>query len=283
EEWRDAHAAIAEAEYRLDPQRIASLVAALHGHAQAQAKGRGRKPSGDLRHPVPRDYVESTTAAQRALYEASRDRALATVRAIENGDVVDVRYSLTPQNHTTSSYEAEGRLVHNRNAETDAALDELFSRPRLILRGEEEEAERRQTESRRFFAEEMAKIENMDDAQVTEYLRECGVTPEQPVLYRGKTPETMEEYTAGLRYREKGKKIAAKAAKDQAIKARTAARRAAEEADPVSAATSKAAKASEKANDRQKNRRANETPEQTAVRRANDAAAKKAKRAAAKV
>jgi hypothetical protein len=232
---------------------------------------------------VHRDYVETTTAAQRALYEADRDRALATVRAIENGEVVDVRCSFTSQRGTTSSYDAEGRLVHNRNAEAETALDELFNRPRLILRGEDEEAERRKAETRRFFAEEMTRIENMDDAQVSEYLRDCGVTPEQPVLYRGRTPETMEEYTAALRYRDKGKKIAAKAAMVEATKARTAARRAAEEADPVSTAAAKAAKAREKANDRQKNRRANETSQQAAVRRANDAAAKKAKRAAAKV
>lgn len=283
EEWRNAHAAIAEAEYRLDPQRIASCVAALQKYDQACAQGRGRKPSGDLRHPVPRDYVETTTVALRTKYMASRDRALATVRAIENGDVVSVRYCFPLQRRTTSSYDAEGPMVHDGNAEAEAALDEVFNRPRLILRGEDEDAERRKAETRRFYAEEMAKIENMDDAQFTEYLRDCGATPEPPVLYRGKAPETMEEYTAALRYRDKGKKIAAKAAKDEATKARTAARRAAEEADAVSTAAAKAAKATAKSNDRQKNRRANETTEQAAVRRAKDAAAKKARRVATKV
>lgn len=185
EEWRNAHAAIAEAEYGLDPQRIATTVAALHKYDQACADGRGRKPSGDLRHPVPRDYIETTTAAWRARYEARRDRALATIRAIENGDVVGVRFSFTSQQRTTSSYDAEGRLVHDCNAEAGAALDELFDRPQLILRGEDEEAKRRSAETRRLLKEEMARIENMDDAQVSEYLRDCGVTPEPPVLYRG--------------------------------------------------------------------------------------------------
>lgn len=280
--WREVHAAIARAKYCLDPQRIASTVATLHKYAQTEAEGRGRKPSGDLRHPVPRDYVETTTAAERARYEADRDRALGTLRALENGDVVDVRGSLAPSRGTADFYDAGGQLAPNWQSEAEAALDELFGNPRLILRGGAEEAERRTAESRRFVDEEMAKIESMDDTQFTRYLQDCGVTPEPPALYLGEVPQTMEEYVAALRYREKAKKIAAKAAKDAATKARTADRRAAEERDPVNTAAAKAAKARAKANDRQKNRRANETPEQTAIRRANDAAAKKARRVAAK-
>lgn len=281
-EWSEAHAAIAKAEYCLDPKRIASTVAALHKYAQCQAEGRGRKPSGDLRHPVPRDYVETTTADQRARHEADRDRALATVRAIENGDVVDVRCSFAPDRGTQDFYDEGGQLVHNWQSEAEAALDELFAKPRLILRGEDEEAQRRMAESRRISDEEMAKIENMDEAQITKYLQDCGVTPRPPVLYWGEAPQTTTEYIAALRYLGKAKKIAAKAAKDAATKARTAARRAAEERDPVRTAAAKAAKARAKAKGRQKNRRANETPEQTATRRANDAAAKKARRVAAK-
>ncbi len=280
EEWRNAHAAIAEAEYWLDPQRLASSVASLHKYAQMMAEGRGRKPSGDLRHPVPRDYIESTTEAQRAQYEAKRDGALKIVRAIENGDVVDVRGSFSSRHGTSSFYDDSGQMVHDLEAEAEAALDELFSRPRLVMRGEDEADAVRKAETLRVIAEEMARIENMDDAQVTEYLREYGVTESKPVLYHGEKPETLEEYTAALRYRDKGRKIEAKAAKDAATKVRTAARRAAEEADPVGTKAAKLDKARSKAKDRQQRFRSNETSEQAAERKAKDAAAARARRAA---
>ena len=202
----------------------------------------GRKPSGDLRRPVPRDRLLQITKEMKERHSKRLSRAVAAINDIESGDVVGAEML----DLGVGPYEDE------------------ISIPMLIRRSS---LERKQAKANRS-PEEVAAAEAVWDELVESMIAELpdddqeGVQPPEistlPDLPADREPSEAElqAYVSAIdkhvRYEIRGEQIEAKRQRDARTKAQTEARRAAELADPEGTAAAKDAVRRAKAADRQR-------------------------------
>jgi len=239
-EWERAHCAAVEARFRLQPSVLRAYADAQLACERWDSEQRGRKPSGDLRHPVPRNRLQQITEEMTLQNKLSLARAEGVIRSIETGDVVGVEY-----------FDADKQRPWIRV-------------PMLVLQSTlDREAERQHSRANRS-AKDTAADEAKWDEMVEELLAELPekkpelVIPNLPELPTDREPTASEvaalDYAIRkhLRYVERGEQIEAKRKKDAATKVRTAAKREAEQANPEGTAAAKKAVHLNKAAERQR-------------------------------
>ena len=247
DEWSMAHQNAAEARFQLQPQVLRAYAEAQLAWERWVATEKGRKPSGDLRHPVPRDRLEQITAEMRDRHERSIMRAEKTIGAIASGDVVGVEHIdmggdeaapiLVLQSELDRKAAAQRARANRTPAEieaAEAAWDEMVERMIAELPPPEPERE----------------IPNLPDL------------PSDREPTAGELAAFSNAIRKHLAYEERGDQIEAKRKKDAATKARTNARRVAEQADPDGTAAGKQAVKLAKAADRQRRWRDRQRPPQ---------------------
>ena len=241
EQWSSAHLKVAEGRYRLQPYVLRAYAEAQLACERWDAQQGGKKPSGDLRYPVPRNRLQQIVAKMTEEQELSIRRSEDMIDAIASGDIVGVEMLRV-------NVGRRGSIVcpmFTRQSELDrkAALEQAKAN-RTPEEIEAEDAQR----------DEMIERLIADLPEAESVLE----TPNLPDLPLGRPP-TRAEIAAfsnaverHVNYVEKGRKIEAQRQKDAEVKVRTAARKAAEEADPQGAAEAKLAIKQQKAADRQR-------------------------------
>lgn len=250
-EWVAAHSTAHEARFLLQPDVLKAYAEAKLTREKWEAEQRGRKPSGDLRHPVPRDRLMRIMQEMTAQHGIAQERALRTIEAIATGDVVRVEY-LDLMGERDSSDRVAGRWRHGGTCV-----------PILILQSDlDNEAALRDAKANRspeqIEADDRAWEEMLSRA--LSHAPEDQAEPEVPDLPEWPTDRdpTKAEVAAlsnavlrHVRYLERGRQIEAQRERDAEVKSRTAARRAVELADPVGTAAAKKATQLAKAAERQ--------------------------------
>lgn len=237
-EWDAAHRAAAEARFLIQPTILKAYADAQLACEKWDAVQRGRKPSGDLRHPVPRDRLRRIMAEMTDRHQTTIARSERTLRAIETGDVVGVS--------------VDGGFT-SRDDGLGIADDYEPLFVTLILQSDLDRKAAAQRARYNRTPEEVAAEGEAWDRMVEEMI--SNLPPEEPEVEIPNLPDlpTDREPTAGeiwalsnavgrhMAYLKKGEQIEAKRKKDAQTKLRTSARRTAELADPIGTATAKEA------------------------------------------
>lgn len=241
-EWDSLHRKALEARFLLEPLVLRAYAEAQLACEKWDARQRGRKPSGDLRHPIARDRLEQIVAKMTKQHEQTIERAEATIAAIASGDVVDV----------------DMLQVDVGRADIDIDV------PKLILKSELDRKAAKQLKRANRTPEEISAARAEWDDMVERMIADLQPDepepeiPNLPDLPGDREPTALEvaAFSNAIRkhisYLERGEQIEAKKRRDAAIKSRTAARRAAEEADPQGSLAAKEAVRRAKAADRQR-------------------------------
>lgn len=276
EEWIASHEAAHRARYMLRPDILEAWANFDLQTARWEAHQAGRKASGDLRQPVPRDFLKNAKETLQARYTSSLESALSMIETIASGDA---------EVFQGPSYGGSHHLV--RMSEDDLRID--WSLTELENDGLQVVSRKRREEREAATAARSARTPEEREADFDALMEkmlaqpmpqrvEPNLTglfplPDNPDELEGNVLEAMVGYIA----------VAVNMAETQHAKAltkiRTAKRKEAEAADPEGTKAAKATTARMKGNDRIKRHRANETTEQAAERRAKNAAAGRARRA----
>lgn len=241
-EWASAHRTLAEARYRLQPAVLRAYAETQVARDKWESQQRGRKPSGDLRHPVPRDRLERIVAEMTLKHEREIARAESTIHAIETGDVVGVRFF----GLGGDADEGDVPMLVLQSALDRKAAEQYARANRTPEQIEADEAK----------WDEMVE-ELLADLPPSEPESEQEI-PNLPSLPTDRQPTRSEiaAFSSAIRqhlnYLERGEQIQAKRKKDAATKVRTRARLEAERANPERAAEAKAAVKLRKAAERQR-------------------------------
>jgi len=239
-EWERAHRAAAEARFLLQPPVLKAYTEAKLACERWDSKQRGRKPSGDLRYPVPRERLDQIRREMTLGHESMLARAEGSIRSIATGDVVGVEYF---------------------GADEESPWIQI---PVLVLQSDlDREAQRKRSTASRT-PEQVAEEEANWDEMVEELMADLPerepelVFPNLPELPADREPTACEAaawvsaISKHLRYVERGEQIEAKRRNDAAKKVRTAAKREAERKNPESTAAAKKAVQRSKAAERQR-------------------------------
>ena len=251
-EWTTAHATAHEAHFLLDPEVLRAYANARLAREKWEAQQRGSKPSGDLRHPVPRNRLQKIVEEMTAQHGQAIARAEKVIAAIAGGDVARVEY-FDMMGEKDSSDRVARRWRHG-----GINVPILIFQSDLDRRAAAEEA-RASRSAEEIEAEEQAWDEMiaLALADTTDHLAELEV-PDLPDWPTDRDPTRAEVAALShavlrhVRYVERGRQIEAQRQRDADIKARTAARRAAALADPEGAAAAKKVVQLEKAAERQR-------------------------------
>jgi hypothetical protein len=234
DEWERAHREAAEARFRLRPKVLRAYAEAQLAWEKWHSARGDRKPSGDLRRPVPRDRLQQIVAEMEREHKRAIALAESTINSIETGDVVGVEI-----------------VVFRGKRGASARV------PRFVLQSV---LDRRRARANRTPEEVEAEWDEMMEAML------ANLPPEEPELEIPNLPDlpTDREPTSGeiaafsnavlrhVKYVERGKQIEAKRRKDAATKVRTAKKREAEQADPEGTAAAKHAEKLRKTAERQR-------------------------------
>ncbi|RYE61259.1 MAG: hypothetical protein EOP20_00105 [Hyphomicrobiales bacterium] len=248
----------------LEPKVLRAYAEARLAGERWDAEQGGRKPSGDLRYPVPRNRLEQITQEMISKQEAIRARAERTVHAVQTGDVVGVKvFEGFDVPHQGTDDEDEGDLEHD--AEEHVASNSNCPRfVTLILQSElDHKAALQRAKANRTPEEieaEEVEWERMIDEMAANLPPETPETepPNLPDWPNDREPTNSELWALNnairkhVDYLEVGRKIEAQRQHDAAIKVRTKAKREAEQADPDGAAAAKKAAKLANAADRQR-------------------------------
>jgi len=253
--WFEAHDRLRLYRAFLEPEALRRAAESSLRQARMQAETRGRKPSGDLRHPVPRDFQQMHITKSRSDYEAAVARSLQTIQDIETGQVVGVKV-----------WDDGGGDHHIERDDNRHILNTPFRFVTLTtVRDMEREGARVQALADRT-PEQIEAEEAAIEASNAAFLAELEAGPKP-------TGNPFYDRTAGL--------IKAKAAKDTATKERTAARKRAEAMDPEGTLNAKQERARKQAANRKQKERTKKTPDQLAAAREKDRQRKRLARAKA--
>lgn len=236
--WEEAHLDLAKAQYMLEPKILRAYSENQLEIERWEARQLGRKPSGDLRHPVPRNRLSAIVKEIRSQQEKAIHSANRKITAISTGDVAYVSIEKLPG-------------TRNRSGSTF---------PFLVLQSDLDQraARKNMTDEQRDL--ERAKWEQIVDELVAELTPQVPepAPPYLPDLPLDRTPtdkEVSDFVTAvhtHIDYLEKGQKIDDKKQEDARTKIRTQQRLEAEKADPEGTAAAKKELARQKAADRQR-------------------------------
>jgi len=236
EEWARAHQDSTEAHFMLEPKVLRAYAEAQLAAERWDAQQGPRKPSGDLKHPVPRDRLNSITREMKGRHKRTIARSGRIANAISSGDVARVE----------PCEDFGPRFVT------------------LVLKSDLERREAEKAAKANRTPEQVAMEEDAWDELIDGMLAE--LPPEKPELEIPSLPELptdrdptaaeMRSFVNAVRrhidYVEVGEKIEAKRKADAATKLRTKARLDAEKADPVGTETAKKEQSLSKAADRQR-------------------------------
>lgn len=258
EAWATAHREIENARYMLEAKVLRAYAEAQLACEKWDSEQGGRKPSGDLRYPVPRNRLARIKQEMATKHETTLSRAEATVRAIETGDVVGVKVhegfglpSFGPEDPDEDGLDHDLDSWNAHSHDPGPRFVTLILQSELDRRAALQRAKDNRT-TEEIEAEE-AEWERMIDEMVANLPPEVP-DPEPPNLpdWPADREPTRQELWAlsnalakHADYLAVGRKIEAQRQRDAETRIRTQAKREAEEADPVgTAAAKKAAKLS---------------------------------------
>lgn len=253
DEWEKAHRDAAEARFQLLP-------VVLRTHAENQlaierwdARQRGRKPSGDLRHPVRRDRLEKILMEMSARHYGAISRSLRTIEAIASGDVigVEVHDTLSPplKNDRRSRKEQRKKMNYGGYRFVTLVLRSELDREAARLVRTPEQIAIRAAEWEQVVQEMLANLPPDEPEQEIPNLPDL---PVDRLPTRGEVRAFSQAVKRHLDYVDRGKRIQAKADRDAQIKVRTQATREAAQADPEASEAMRQATKLKKAADRQR-------------------------------
>lgn len=257
EEWAMAHRNAAEARFLMQPAVIKAYAEAQLACEKWDAKERGRKPSGDLRHPVPRNRLDRIVAELTDKQATAVARAERTIHAIESGDVVGVEVDEGFQLLQEYRVAVDGKRCRDRDYSGLRVVT-------LVLQSElDRKAALQRAKDNR--TPEQVEAENVAWERMIEDMV-ANLPPDSPALEVPNLPElpTHREPTEGelwavsnairkhTRYLERGAQIEAQRLKDAETKVHNRAKREAEKADPEGTAAAKQAAKLSKSAERQR-------------------------------
>lgn len=240
--WESAHLSLAKARYMLEPKVLRAYSEAQHQVEKWEALQRGRKPSGDLRHPVPRNRLSAIAKEMISEHEKAVEYANRNITAISTGDVAYVKIEKLPgcKNRPGPTFPL---LVLQSDLDRRAA--ELTARENLT----DEQRELEDDKWEQLITELLAKLTPEGPELVPPYLADLP-------LDRPLTDKEVKDFGTAVQihvdYVETGRKIEAKRQADARTKVRTQQRLEAEKADPEGTAAAKKELARQKTADRQR-------------------------------